>query len=221
MKLITPQNAIQIVLARKTKDARFCPYETILEGRLFWAALGFFSLGIALALLAYVFKNNVVIGAAMGAVGLSILFVLAYQVVSTVPDLLKLRNIEREISEPLLDQFNDDMDLINELISTFERHHLEYARDRYCLMAKQLRERIALLVGALEKVGVIPLAVTGYLSFLKAQKEGLAPFGGLEWIFVAFLGLFIFALRMATAAQWMEKIAGIYAQAVSRYERKN
>lgn len=213
--LITPRNAIEIVLERKTRKSSFRLYETPTQKWLFLLAAGSLVVGAAAALLAYVWNNQYVVLAALIALLFSMLLVTAYQVATILPEFVKLRNVERDMSNPLLTEFNNDMDLINELVDICEPHHLRYAKARYVLMAKQLRERIAILVGALEKVGIIPLAIAGYLSFIKAQKEGLVPFGGIEWVLISFLFLYLFALRMTAAAQWMEKVSEIYEQAIA------
>lgn len=79
-------------------------------------------------------------------------------------------------------------------------------------MAKHLRERIGLLVGALDKVGIVPVAVTAYLSYAKAVKDGIS-FGTYEWVGIAFVSLYIFAIRMSATAQWMEHVAELYDHA--------
>jgi hypothetical protein len=214
-KIITAKNAIHIVLARKTKDARFRPYETNFQKWSFFAATALLCSGAIAAAVTYFCKNSYVAFAGLLMLLLSMIAATIYQIVSVLPDLVKLRNIEREISDPLVARFDDDMDLINELSQTYETHHLVYAKESFALMAKQLRERISLLVGALEKVGIIPLVATGYLSFAKAQKDGLVVFTGVEWAFAAFLFLYLFALRFSSTAQWMEQVSLLYEQAVS------
>jgi hypothetical protein len=213
--LITPQNAIHIVLARKTKDARFKAYETTLQKWTFFIAVGLFLTGAIAAGITYFWKNQYVALAGLFIFLGSALVAVVYQIASALPDLAKLRNVEREVSNPLLAQFNDDMDLVNELSQTCELHHLSYAKECFALMARQLRERISLLVGALEKVGIIPLALTAYLSFTKAQKDGLVVFGGIEWAFAGFIFLYLFALRLSSTAQWMELVAALYEQALA------
>ena len=211
--LITPKNAIQIVLSKKTRDAKFKPYETRLQKWTFLVAVGLFGSGLVIALITYFWKNRCVALAGLVAMLVSQLAAVAYQLVSAIPELTKLRNIEKEVSDPLLIEFNDNMDLINELSQTCEAHHLSYARASFLLMAKQLRERIALLVGAIEKVGVIPLAITSYLAVTKAQKEGFVVFGGIEWALAGLILLYLLALRLSTTAQWMELAAELYAHA--------
>lgn len=213
--LITPKNAIHIVLARKTRNARFRPYETTFQKWSFFAATGLLCSGAIAAAVTYFWKNSFVALSGLVMLLASMITATIYQIASALPDLVKLRNVEREISSPLLARFDDDMDLINELAQTYETHHLVYAKESFALMAKQLRERISLLVGALEKVGIIPLVATGYLSFAKAQKDGLVVFSGIEWAFAAFLFLYLLALRLSSSAQWMELVSALYEQAVS------
>lgn len=213
--LITPQNAIHIVLARKTKDARFKPYETALQKWTFLGAVGLLGIGAITAGISYFWKNPYLAFVGLFALLASMFVAVVYQIASTLPDLVKLRNVEKAVSDPLLAQFNDDMDLINELSQTCQAHHLSYARETFALMARQLRERNSLLVGAIEKVGIIPLALTAYLSLEKALKDGLVLFDGVEWIFAAFIFLYLFAIRLSSTAQWMELVSELYEQALS------
>lgn len=214
MQLITPKNAIEVVLATKTKNATLRLYETPTQKLLFWLAVSTLGAGAFLALITYVWKNQYVIGAALVLIIFSSLSTTAYQIASLVPDFLRLRNIERDVSTPFLTDFNNDLDLIHELTQTCEIHHLQYARQNFLRMARQLRERIGILVGALEKVGLIPIGTTAYFALLKAHKDGLVVFGGIEWVFATFIFLYLLAARMTATAQWMEKISGIYDQAI-------
>jgi hypothetical protein len=215
MSLITPKNAIEIVLETKTKNATFRLYETLTQKRLFWLSVGCLCAGAFFALVTYAWKNQYVAATAFIFCGSSALLAMAYQIASLVPELLKLRNVEREISSPFLAEFNNDLDLIHELTQTCEIHHLQYAKQNFERMARQLRERIGILVGALDKVGLIPIATTAYFAYLKTQKEGLVAFGGIEWVFVSFVFLYLFAARMTSTAQWMEKVSEIYEQAIA------
>lgn len=213
--LITPSKTIELVLSSTTKNTDFRFYDTELQKWLFKLSVGTLGTGVALALLLYVWKNEYIMGVAFYALLTSSILATVYQAASLMPELAKLRNVEREISNPLLTSFNSDVDLIHELSQVSALHHLNYAKVNFALMAKQLRERISILVGALEKVGVIPLAITGYFYYLKAQQDKLTTFGGIEWILVTFVVLYLLAIRMAATAQWMEKVSAIYEQAAA------
>ena len=215
MELITPKNAVEMVLRKKTKDAKFQPYETTAQKWFFGFSIGSLGFGFFLALSTHLWKNEYLVLAALVCVLASSLFAMGYQIASLIPELAKFRNVEKEVSKPFLAEFNNDLDLIYELSQTCEIHHLSFAKANFALMAKQLRERIGILVGALEKVGLVPLATTGYFAFLKTQKDGLRPFSDIDWVFVTFAFLYLVAVRMTGTAQWMEKMTEIYEQAIA------
>jgi len=215
MTLITPANAIELVLSRKTKSASFKPYETTIQKWCLILAIILFSAGMLFALTTYFVNYKHLKLAALLSILVAEVFGIAYQIATIVPELLMIRNIERAMSNPLMDEFNNDLDLINQLAQTFDIHHLSFAKTNFTLMAKQLRERIGILVGALEKVGLIPIATTAYFAFLKFKKAGIEPFNGIDWVFAGFVFLYIFSVRMAGTAQWMERVSNIYDQAIA------
>lgn len=126
---------------------------------------------------------------------------------------------EKEVVTPLAKSFIDSMDLLHELASSFEDHQLKYAQATFERGEKQLRERIALFVGALDKVGAIPLAVTAYLSISEWMHRGVR-LGGAEYIGLLFIGFYLFAIRMVLTAQWMEEVALLYQHALQMREAR-
>ena len=215
MTIVTPKNAVEVVLDRKTKSLRFRFYETTVQKVLFWSAGGSLALGGALGMVVYVWRSPAVALAALVLLFLASLLAAAYQISMILPELMKLKNVEREFSNPLVEEFNDDIDLITELARDYRTHHLKYAHESYSLMAAQLRSRISLLVGAIDKVGLIPLGITAYISGTKALKDGLIVFGGIEWVLAGLVLLYLLSLRMNGTAQWMGRMSLLYKQALS------
>jgi len=211
-QIITPKDAIAVVLATKTKDFRLQLYETSTQKLSFLGSIASIVLG-TIAGLCFRFTRIEWLGwVALVSIASSSFLALIYQIAQLIPEVRKLKNPERETSSPLVEAFNSDMDLIHYLASSFEAHHLSYARAMYSSMAKHIRERIGLLVGALDKVGIIPIAVTAYLSYAKAMKDGI-NFGPYEWVGISFVCLYILAIRMSATAQWMEHVAELYGHA--------
>ena len=215
MTIVTPKNAVEVVLDRKTKSLRFRFYETTVQKVLFWLAGGSLTLGGVLGTVVYVWRSPWVALAALVLLLLAPLLAAAYQISMMLPEFMKLKNFEREISKPFVEEFNDDIDLISELARDYRMHHLMYAQESYSLMAAQLRSRISLLVGAIDKVGVIPLGITAYISVAKAHKEGLIVFGIIEWVLAGLVLLYLLALMMNGTAQWMDRMSLLYKQALS------
>lgn len=214
-QIVTPKNAIELVLARKAKTKKLQLYDNTLQKWLFILAVLFLILGATGGITAYFWRQQNVAWVALSCLAFSAVFTTGYQLATVLPEFMKLRNAEHEISLPLVKNFNDDIDLIAELGRDFEPQHLRYARDNFSTMAHQLRARISLLVGAVDKVGVIPITVTAYISGAKAVKDGLLVFGGVEWVLFAFIFLYLFALRMCSVAQWMDRIALLYGEALA------
>ena len=115
MTIVTPKNAVEVALDRKTKPFRFRFYETTVQKVLFWSAGGSLALGGALGAVVYVWRSPLVALAALMLLLLASLLAAAYQISMTLPEFIKLKNLEREISNPFVEEFNDDIDLITEL----------------------------------------------------------------------------------------------------------
>lgn len=218
--IVTPKNAIERVLTQKLQATKFHFYENRLQKYLFVLAVLFLVLGAAIGAAAYFSHQKYVALLALVFLAVSMTFSALYQLSSAIPEFVKFRNAEREITAPLVKNFDDDMDLISGLSRDFSPQHLHYAREKFSLMANQLRSRIALLVGAIDKVGVVPIAVAAYISGARAIKDGLPVFTGVEWILVALICLYLFALRMCAVAQWLDLISLLYAEALA-YEKNN
>ncbi|HEX4910365.1 MAG TPA: hypothetical protein VFV64_06340, partial [Permianibacter sp.] len=156
-RIITPKSAIELVLARKTKDADFSSSNTKLEKWLLNGALLLIVATLITGAANYYAKDASVKLIAMLMLLLAVLFAGLYQIATFIRELKKMRNVEREMANPLLVSFNNDVELINELASDYENHHLEYAKTCFTRMAMQLKQRTSLMVGAIESVGLIPL----------------------------------------------------------------
>ena len=213
----TANDLITLVLNRTTKDFQFETGKNGWQKTIFVGALGLFALSAVLGVLSWWFERAGITIAAIVAFYLGAFFVFAYQASLLGSEMRKLKNPEREIISPLANTFIDSMDLIHELAASFQPHQLSYAHAVFERGAKQLRERIGIFVGALEKVGAFPLLITAYLSYLEWSKNG-ASFGSIELVGIAIAGFYLFAIRMILTAQWMESVAALYAHALQRVE---
>jgi hypothetical protein len=144
-QIVTPKNAIELVLARKAKTKKLQLYDNTLQKWLFMLAVLFLTFGATGGITAYFWHQQNVAWIALSCLAASAVFTTGYQLATVLPEFMKLRNIKHEISLPLVKNFNDDIDLIAELGRDFEPQHLRYARDNFSTMANQLRARISLL----------------------------------------------------------------------------
>jgi hypothetical protein len=213
--VITPRNVIDLVVSRNVRKSNFRLYDSPLQKWLFWLATQSWALGAILGLASLVWESQVLVWIAVALLLSAMLFAISYQIAVIHPDLLKLRDLEGEATNPLTDKFNDDLNLIEELARDYPQHHLEFAHASLTQRAEQLRIRIALIVGALDKVGIIPLAASAYLAILKLRKDGLLTFSGAEmWIVVSVIAVYLIAMRLNNTAQWMDRTALVFKQAM-------
>lgn len=219
-EILTPRSAIERVLTAKAQPKKFTFYDTKLQKWLFQLTILLLALGAIAGAVSYFSKNSNLALAGIALILSAEVTFLAYWLAQLVPDLAKMRNPEKDFITPYVQTFNDDIDLISELVSTNDDHHLQYAAQGFSLLAEQLRARIALLVGAIDKVGIIPIGITTYFSAAKLLKEG-AMFGGAEWVLLTLVLLYLFAIRMSLVAQWLERTALLFRTAAENRKRSN
>jgi hypothetical protein len=83
-------------------------------------------------------------------------------------------NPRKSLFVPMVEVFDAELGLIVRLAQTYDRRDLEYALDRLTLEVTRVRTRIALLIGALDKVWVIPLAIGAFFpseSFSRLSRR--------------------------------------------------
>jgi hypothetical protein len=110
--------------------------------------------------------------------------------------------------EPFIGAFTGELALIARLEQTYESRVLAYALDRLTLMAAQFRARIALLIGALDKVGLIPVLIGAYIPLRALVREQPPTPSELDWIIgmVAGLGgLYFMAFGLLLWAQRLDE----------------
>jgi hypothetical protein len=104
-----------------------------------------------------------------------------------------VRHPERAALEHVLVTFDKERDLVTHLAHNYEQHDLEYAQERIALETGRVRSWNALLLGGLDKLGIVPLAVIAYISWQKLHVEQPLIFSGVpggEWVIGAVLGFF-------------------------------
>ena len=74
---------------------------------------------------------------------------------------------EKTLLEPAIDSLDEELDNVNLLAQGLEQPYLEYALDSMTLVLEHFRSRISLLIGVLDKIGLIPLGVAAYFSLIR------------------------------------------------------
>lgn len=214
--IVTPKDILASVLEGETKPLSLKPWENQTQCVLFSVSAGALILGFLCAAATHIWPEKWLGYTSLISLVIAMAGSAIYQLAVVFPMLKMLRHSEQSLSTPATERFNNDIDRISSLARDFEKHHLEYARDRLSLIADQLRNRISFLVGAIEKVGILPLAVTGYLSAEKVLADPKLASSGIEWAFGALIALYLMAIHLLVVSQQLDRLVLIVRHAANK-----
>ena len=174
------------------KKAR--PYQNNFQKYSFWSMLLLFILAVTVAI------STKFIGpfswqklTALVLVALSQVSALLYQLSFIFEGFKILNEPTRHFLEPVTQSSAKDYDLALSL-SRFDETQLEYAKNRLLLECEQMKSRVNILVGAIDKVGILPVAVTWVLAAYKYFDKGTLFFSEVDWLVYGLMGIYIVAV---------------------------
>lgn len=225
------KNLVDMLAKRKTKDSSFSLYGNTTLKRTFWTAIGFFGLLVATGVIKKLFRfdpsgwTSFLFAFAGFACSLA---ALAYQLLSMVPvikDLRKIsRNVDKESVADMATSFVADVALIHEIARDYTFVQIEFAGGYFKLSAAQMRERVGMIMGKIDTIGMIPTVAAAWLTWQEiliqiqnAELPHLLPawLANSDWLFVTIAVLFATFIRLRTSAQWMEQMELLLSQAAS------
>ena len=110
----------------------------------------------------------------------------------------------RHFLEPVTESSVRDFELA-ESFSRFTESQLYYAKERLSLESTHMRSRVSLLVGALDKVGIIPVLVAWILASYKYIADGSIVFEQIDWLVYGLLGLYLVTLPILFFVHKLER----------------
>lgn len=218
-----PTSALERVLIHKAQSETSGTHQTKRQKWILGSAIASLIVSFVLAAISVILKVSGLALAAILLLLLSSLLTGVNSIAIMIPEFKKLKNVRREISNPLIVEFDRDIELISELTRDFELHHLSYAHASFSLMAEQLKTRISVVVGAIEKVGVIPLGIAAYIAWKDFAQKHEEALGGSGWMLAALICVYLYALEMFKTAQWADRVTLLLKEAceVRRSARGN
>ncbi|HSD39665.1 MAG TPA: hypothetical protein VLC92_19325 [Rhodocyclaceae bacterium] len=215
--ILTPKDIINILVAADGAPSAFTPWNNKIQKVLFIATVSLFLLGFFGA----VSVRFSWLGAEaklwiLGLVALSQIMAVIYQITIIIPSVKMFGDPAKTVAEPAVKHFDADIQAITELATTFEQHHLDYARDRLAQVVEQMKFRVGFMLGAIDKVGIFPSAITGYFYAKEILSKPDYSSSGLEWVFGGLVALYIAAVVFMTASQRIERLALVAKHAAAR-----
>ncbi|WP_355662292.1 hypothetical protein [Halomonas salifodinae] len=110
----------------------------------------------------------------------------------------------RHFLEPVTESSVRDFELAVSF-SRFSESQLYYAKERLSLESKHMRARVSLLVGALDKVGIIPVLIAWIFASYKYIADGSITFEQIDWLVYGLLGLYLVTLPILFFVHKLER----------------
>lgn len=214
-----PEDIISHLLAADGKPPAFKPWSNRLQKWLFLTAISGFAGGATCAILYQYAPGTYLRWGTLGALALSQITASLYQLATVVPAIRMFGDPAKTIAAPAQQHFNADIQTITDLARMHEQHELDYARDRLAQVIEQLRYRLGFMIGAVEKVGVFPAAIAGYLHAKEILTTPAFASSGIEWVFAALVAFYIMATVFMTASQRLERLALVARHAAAKKQR--
>lgn len=116
----------------------------------------------------------------------------------------ELKRFDHEMLSGAAKRMSDRYLLAKRISERFDEKQIAFARDYLRSVCSHLRSRIGLMIGALDKVGIIPLAVSFLVALVKVYGNG--TFAG-AWYAGAFVLLlfYVASLKMLGTAYTIER----------------
>ena len=110
----------------------------------------------------------------------------------------------RHFLEPVTESSAKDYKLA-ESFSRFTETQLFYAKERLSLESSHMKARVGMLVGAVEKVGIVPVLVTWLFASYKYIAGGEVMFEQIDWLVYGLLALYLIMLPILFFVHKLER----------------
>lgn len=180
--------------------------------------IGSFGLGLLVALSTKIFTSEYQKLFALLFVVVAQVLSLVYQMAIIFQSFQVLRVPTRHFLEPVTVSAAKDYQLASNM-QRFNLSQLEYAFARLSLEVAQIRSRVGILIGAIEKVGIVPVALTTAFSAYGYFADGKIAFEQVDWVVYALMGLYVSVLPVLFFSHKLDRYALVVETAIKLKQR--
>ncbi|MCO5396898.1 hypothetical protein [Ralstonia soli] len=159
----------------------------------------------ALSLAVYVqWKITSLVWVVGGTLVLGVIAAAIFVLVGVKATLVEIRSFENAFLSSVSSRLAERRTLVFSIGTGFGYQDILFARDYLKSVAAQLRSRISLIVGAIDKVGVLPLAASAAITLLKLNEGGaVTAVWGAGTVVLAYF--YMLSVHMLDAAYTVER----------------
>lgn len=124
----------------------------------------------------------------------------------------ELKRFDHEILSGAAKRMSDRYLLAKRISERFDEKEIAFAKDYLQSVCAHMRSRIGLMIGALDKVGIIPLAVSSLVALVKVYGNGTFASAWYAGAFVLLL-FYVGSLKMLGSAYTIERFVVVLSHA--------
>lgn len=202
---------VVLALSKIEKKTGVSFFDSKFEKFVFIAMVFIFSL-IVIAGIAFLFYRNSIVE--IIAIGLTLLFYLValiWQISLITPIFKFFKNPTEQLLQVFQERATREISSMSNF-SIISLETLEYLSQRLLLAKEQLHQRMAYLMGAVDKVGVLPGFIASFLALSKVLESKTFPVENKQLYIYAAIGfciLYVFSMVSMMICQRFEVYSGI------------
>lgn len=152
----------------------------------------------------YLWKQPILVPVALGAMVVGEVGALICSFFGAKATWAELKQFDRELLTGAAERISNRYQLAHRISERFDAKQIAFAKDYLSSLCVHMRSRIGLLIGALDKIGIIPLTVSSLVALVKVYGNG--SFAGAWYAGALVLLLFYVAsMRMLGSAYTIER----------------
>jgi len=199
-------------------------YQTKYEKYIFWGMFSSFLISLFIAIFSTYFNKDffpeVLKLVSLLLLTTSLILGVTYEILFIYEDVKNFKGMTKTFLNPISASSEKDYEFSNSLMH-FSKEELLYVSKRLSLEIEQMKKRIKMFIGPIEKIGMIPGVVSGALLFFKYSEAMLPIYDKFDWLAYTFAGIFMIGIIAINFMPKIERYILLLDTAIDMKEKNN
>ena len=149
---------------------------------------------------------------------LSLTLVIIYEMIFIYNDFKNFKGITKTFLHPIAKSSVQNYEFAKSLMH-FNKEELVYVSNTLSLEIEQLKKRISILIGLIDKVGIIPALVSLVFVIYKNANDIEDIYDKFDWLAYAFIGIYIIGIIALSSIPKIERYILLLNTAINLKEK--
>lgn len=199
-------------------------YQTKYEKYMFWGMFLSFLLALLVAIYANYFNTYFSIQGlklwSLSLLTISLILVMIYEIVFIYRGFKNFKGMTQTFLHPIAKSAVRNYEFSKSLIH-FNKEELLYVSKTLSLELEQMKKRISMMIGLIDKVGIIPALVSLVFVIYKNANDIESIYDKFDWIAYGFIGIFIIGIIALSSIPKIEQYILLLDTAINLKEKNH